>query len=70
MNGDRIMSATMPPPARTLWRFFPWFLTAGLGVVVLVNVGMAYMAIHTFPGVVDKTAGAAGLAATAPRQVR
>jgi nitrogen fixation protein FixH len=32
------------------WRFFPWFVTAGMAVVVAVNFGMAYTALHTFPG--------------------
>lgn len=35
---------------QTIWRFFPWFLTAAMSVVVVVNFGMAYTALHTFPG--------------------
>jgi nitrogen fixation protein FixH len=34
-----------------MWRFFPWFLAAGMSVVIVVNFGMAYTALHTFPGV-------------------
>jgi len=65
------MSATTSRPVpRSLWRFFPWFLAGGLGFVVLVNVGMAYMAIHTFPGVVDKTAEEAGPATPHPAALR
>jgi nitrogen fixation protein FixH len=41
------MSA-LPAPSR--WRFFPWALAAGMGVVMVVNFGMAYTALHTFPG--------------------
>ncbi len=37
--------------ARTGWRYFPHALIAGLGVVVLVNAGMVWSALHTFPGV-------------------
>jgi nitrogen fixation protein FixH len=36
---------------RNIWRFFPWFVTAGMTVVVIVNLGMAYTALHTFPGI-------------------
>jgi nitrogen fixation protein FixH len=35
---------------RSLWRFFPLGVVAGLGVVVLVNAGMVYAALHSFPG--------------------
>lgn len=64
------MMAADGAAVRSLWRFFPWFLAAGLAVVVLVNLGMVYLALHTFPGTVDKGAGAAGLAASAPRHVK
>jgi nitrogen fixation protein FixH len=36
--------------ASTIWRFFPWFIAGGMAVVVVVNFGMAYTALHTFPG--------------------
>jgi len=36
--------------ARSLWRRYPWFIAAGMSVVVAVNFGMAYTALHTFPG--------------------
>lgn len=32
------------------WRYFPHWSIAALGVVVVVNVYMAYCAIHSFPG--------------------
>jgi len=35
---------------RSLWRFFPLAIVAGLGVVVGVNVVMVYAALHSFPG--------------------
>jgi len=35
---------------QSIWRFFPWFVAAAMGVVVAVNFGMAYTALHTFPG--------------------
>ncbi len=40
-------------PVRSAWRFFPHFVALGLGLVVAVNVGMAYLAISTFPGEVS-----------------
>ncbi len=35
---------------RSPWRFFPQAMIAALGVVVLVNAGMVYAALHSFPG--------------------
>ncbi len=37
-------------PAKTIWRFFPWFIAAGMSTVIAVNGGMVYAALHTFPG--------------------
>ncbi len=54
--------------AKTAWRFFPWFVAGAMALVVAVNVGMAYLAIHTFPGTVEKSAGEQGIAATAPKR--
>ena len=42
--------AMRPEPARSVWRFFPWLVVAAMGVVVAVNAGMIYSALHTFPG--------------------
>jgi nitrogen fixation protein FixH len=39
-----------PRAARSPWHLFPWALIAGLGVVVAVNAGMVFAALHTFPG--------------------
>jgi nitrogen fixation protein FixH len=36
---------------RSAWHYFPHALIAGLGVVVLVNAGMVWSALRTFPGV-------------------
>ena len=35
---------------RSAWRFFPLAIIAALGVVVAVNAGMVYAALHSFPG--------------------
>jgi nitrogen fixation protein FixH len=35
---------------KSMWRFFPQAIVAGLGVVVVVNLGMVYAALHSFPG--------------------
>ncbi len=40
----------LPPGSRTPWRFFPLGLVLSIGVVVVVNAGMIYAALHTFPG--------------------
>ena len=34
----------------SIWRFFPLALIGGLGLVVLVNAGMVFAALHSFPG--------------------
>lgn len=42
----------IPPPSagRSLWRFFPIGLVVAMTVVVAVNGGMIYAALHSFPG--------------------
>jgi nitrogen fixation protein FixH len=35
---------------KSMWRFFPLAVAAGLGVVIAVNAGMVYTALHSFPG--------------------
>lgn len=42
------MAETAVP--RTAWRLFPYFIVAGLGVVVAVNVTMAVLAYRSAPG--------------------
>ena len=39
---------------KSLWRFFPWAIVAGIGLVVMVNGGMIYAAIDSFPGRADE----------------
>ncbi|HET8995078.1 MAG TPA: FixH family protein [Acetobacteraceae bacterium] len=38
------------PGARSSWRWFPWAITAAMLVVIGVNIGMVYAAMHSFPG--------------------
>jgi nitrogen fixation protein FixH len=47
-------SAATPP--RSTWRWFPWCVALSLLVVIVVNCGMMWAALSTFPG----TAGADG----------
>jgi nitrogen fixation protein FixH len=35
---------------RSMWRFFPLAVVAALGLVVAVNAGLVYAALHSFPG--------------------
>lgn len=37
------------------WRYFPWILAAVMAVVMAVNFGMMYEALHTFPGTATQT---------------
>lgn len=37
-------------PSRSAWRFFPWWVAGSMGMVIVVNIYMAYSALHTFPG--------------------
>jgi len=43
-------SEGLPPRSRSPWRFFPLGVVLSIGVVVAVNAGMIYAALHTFPG--------------------
>ena len=43
---------------KSAWRFFPWAVAGAIGLVVVVNGGMIYAAVHSFPG----KAGEAGFA--------
>lgn len=42
--------ATHAAARRSAWQFFPWFVAAGLGIVVAVNVSMAVLANRSAPG--------------------
>ena len=37
-------------PRGTAWRFFPWYVAAGLGFVMVVNFTMMSIAVRSFPG--------------------
>lgn len=39
-----------PPRRSSLWRYFPLAVILCMAVVVAVNAGMIYAALHTFPG--------------------
>jgi nitrogen fixation protein FixH len=40
-----------PMKPRSAWRFFPLAVIGAMTVVVVVNVGMAWSALRTFPGI-------------------
>jgi nitrogen fixation protein FixH len=35
---------------RSMWRFFPLAIVVAMSIVVAVNAGMVYAALHSFPG--------------------
>jgi nitrogen fixation protein FixH len=43
-------SGRAPEPAQSVWRLFPWLVAAAMGVVVIVNAGMIFAALDSFPG--------------------
>lgn len=47
---DGLGTARAGGPRKSNWRFFPWAVTASMAVVMAVNFGMIYAALHTFPG--------------------
>lgn len=36
--------------SQSKWRYFPWAVAAGMGVVIAVNITMAVLATQSFPG--------------------
>ncbi len=38
------------PEERSRWWLFPWAITVVMLIVIAVNGGMVYLAMHTFPG--------------------
>ena len=46
----RLQDGRRALPARSDWRFFPWWVAGAMTVVIAVNVYMVYSALHTFPG--------------------
>ena len=45
------------PQGRSAWRFFPWAAVGAIAVVVMVNAGMVYAALHSFPGAAEGDEG-------------
>jgi nitrogen fixation protein FixH len=45
------------PQGRSGWRFFPLGLIVSMAVVVAVNAGMVYVALHSFPGAAEGDEG-------------
>lgn len=39
---------------RSFWHFFPWYIAGGMGVVLLVNAVMVWLAIASFPGLATR----------------
>ena len=39
-----------PQGGASLWRFFPLAVVVSIGVVIAVNIGLVYAALHSFPG--------------------
>lgn len=33
-----------------MWRFYPWIVAGAMAIVIAVNGGMVYAALHTYPG--------------------
>lgn len=46
----RLQDGMRAAAPRSAWRFFPVWVAGSMGVVIAVNIFMAYTAIHTFPG--------------------
>lgn len=46
-----------PQQRRSAWRFFPVALIASMALVVAVNAGMVYAALHSFPGATEGDEG-------------
>jgi nitrogen fixation protein FixH len=43
-------SPRAPEPARSVWRWFPWLVAGAIGLVVVINAGLIYAALSSFPG--------------------
>ena len=46
-----------PSPGRSAWRYYPHAVILGMAVVVAVNAGMIYVALHSFPGAAGSDEG-------------
>ncbi len=51
MRTPQARKPSAPEGARSAWRLYPWAILGALGLVIVVNLFMAYQALHTFPGV-------------------
>lgn len=49
-DGMRTLRNGGAPGGHSSWRWFPWAVAGAMGLVIAVNVGMVYAALHTFPG--------------------
>ncbi|MBN8891196.1 MAG: FixH family protein [Rhodospirillales bacterium] len=50
------MPPAMPPSGRrSAWLYFPWILAVVMAIVMAVNFGMMWAALHTFPGTATDT---------------
>lgn len=47
---DGLGAARGDGAGRSAWWLFPWAVAGGMTVVVAVNIGMVYAALHSFPG--------------------
>lgn len=45
------------PQGRSAWRFFPLAVIGAMALVVAVNAGMVYAALHSFPGAAEGDEG-------------
>jgi nitrogen fixation protein FixH len=45
------------PQGRSAWRFFPLGVMVSIGLVVAVNAGLVYAALHSFPGAAEGDEG-------------
>jgi nitrogen fixation protein FixH len=45
------------PQGRSAWRFFPLGVIGAMALVVAVNAGMVYAALHSFPGAAEGDEG-------------
>ena len=43
-------------------RLYPWIFVAAMGLVILVNAGMIYLAVHSFTGLATQDPYGKGLA--------
>ena len=47
------MTALHQPMPRSAWRWFPWYVVAGMAIVIMANGALSWYAISTFPGLAE-----------------